>query len=642
MASAPQLDTSRPILRTTNTGPSNALTSDLFQQADQLQAFARDRTRVVDQFVSDLSNAVLDLVPPTITPEFNTGPTIPAIVSPTLPDFVEPEWVAPGLPALFAGDLDITDLQVQPFDGTPPTLNYGAAPADFAGALPTAPAVNLDFTDPTLSVDLPEAPVLLELNVTQFEGFNLPTFDGDEPTLTAVAPSLREYTPGASYTSSLLGALQQKLEAAMTTETTGLDPTVEEAMWERGREREARAYADAVKKIDEMEALGYAMPPGWFADARLKLITETDFAERGHSREVMIKQAELSLDFVKHAMTNAVQLESQLMDLTNAVEQRLFESARYATEAGVSIYNAQVQSYSAMVDLYRTKVAIYEAQVRAEVSKVEAYRAEVAAEEAKASINRTLVEQYRVQIDAALSNIRIYEAEIAGIQTKAEIERTKVQVFGEQVRAYVAEINAYTAGVEGYRTRIQAEGVKQDVFKSQVDAFAAQVQASVSQIEARIAAYRGQIEAKTVEYEGYRAAVAGETARVQAITSQNTVIAEAFRSEVAAVTSHNEVLTRQWQAILDQNQRTTEIAIAAAEVNSQLYVTTRSIALDAVKTGAQVAAQIGSAAINAVNFSGSVSSSEGYQTSESLSVSESNSFSSSASTSTNYNFNASV
>lgn len=623
-------------------GPSGALTSSVLSEANQLQVFARERTAVVDSFVANLSTLVLDLVPPVINPEFPTGAAAPAVEIPTPPTFEAPVWVAPALPAAFTDVLDISDLEIAPFDSSPPTLNFGTAPAEFAGAAPTAPAVNLVFDDPTLSVSLPAAPTLLELNVTAFDGVTMPTFDGAEPTLTAVAPTLREYTPGPEYTSSLLTALQAKLLAAITTETTGLDPTVEEAIWERGREREARSYADAVKKIDEMEALGYAMPPGWFADARLKLITETDYAERGHSREVMIKQAELALDYVKHAITNAVQLEGQLIDYTNAVEQRLFESTRYATEAGIAIYNAQVQSYSALVDLYRSKVAIYEAQVRAEVAKVEAYRAEIAAEEAKASINRSLVEQYRVQVDAALSSIEIYKAEIAGIQTKAEIERTKVLVFGEEVRAYVAQINAYTAGVEGYRASLQAEATKQEVFKSQVDAFTAQVNASARQIEARIEAYKGLIDAKNAEYEGYRAAVAGESARIQGLTQQNTVIAEAYRAEVAAAGAYNEVLTRQWQAVLDQNQRTAEIAINAAKANAELYVTTRSIALEAAKSGATVAAQIGAAAINAFNVSASVSSSEGFQSSESVSVSSSTSSSNSTSNNQNYNYSVSI
>lgn len=624
-------------------GRGGGLTSSVFANANEIQAFAGERVAVVDSFVLQLSNAILDIVPPVIEAEFPVGPPTPAIEIPTPPEFETPVWVAPGFPTAFTGELDIDDLEIAPFDENPPVLNFGTAPAEFSGVMPTAPATNLEFEDPTLEVSLPDVPTLLELNVREFDGINLPDFDeGEMPVLTAVAPTLREYVPGAQYTSSLLTTLQNKLQESLTTGTTGLDPAAEEAMWERGREREARAYADAVAKIDQMEELGYAMPPGWFADARSKLIIETDFAERGHSREVMIKQAEMSLDFVKVSMTAATQLEGQLIDYSNSVEQRLFESTRYATEAGISIYNAQVQSFSAMVELYRSKIAIYEAQVRAEIAKVDAYRAEIAAEEAKASINRSLVDQYRVQVEAALSSIEIYKAQISGIQTKAEIERTKVLIFGEEVRGYVAQINAYTAGVEGFRASLQAEQTKQEVFKSQVDAFAARVNAVTRQIDGRIEAYKGRIEAKRAEYDGYRAAVEGESARIEGITRRSTVISDAYRAEVQAAGAYNDVLTRQWQAVLDQNQRVSEIAINTAKANSELYVTTRSLALEAAKTSASVSAQLGAAAINAFNVSASVSSSESYNASESLSVSSSTSTSNSVSNNQNYNYSASV
>ena len=111
---------------------------------------------------------------------------------------------------------------------------------------------------------------------------------------------------------------------------------------------------------------------------------------------------------------------------------------------------------------------------------------------------------------------------------------------------------------------------------------------------------------------------------------------------MASTSAYNEVLVKQWQVSLDQAQRTAEIGINTAKANAELYITTRSLALDAAKTGAQVSAQIGAAAMNAVNFSGTVSSSEAYSASESLSVVNSSSISNSNSSSTNTNYNYSV
>jgi hypothetical protein len=597
---------------------------------------------VVDNFVNSLTNSVLSLVAPNITPEFPNGASMPAVSIPSPPTFTAPVWVSPNIPTAITEVLDVGDLSIAPFDEDPPVIVYGSAPAPFTAPMPDAPGVDLSFVEPTLSVSLPAPPSLLSIDVGSFGGMNMPTFDADSPELTAVAPSIREYTPGAQYSSALLTATKDTLLQRIQNGGTGIGD-VEQQIWERGREREARSAADSIAKLEQMEEMGYALPPGIYVDARIKITTESEYAERGLSREVMVKSAELQLDNVKHALSTAVQLEGQLMSYTNSVEQRLFESTRYATEAGVTIYNAKVQAFAAMTDVYRAKVGVYEAQVRAETAKVDAYRAQVGAEEAKARVNQALVEQYRVQIDAALSNIKIYEARIAGIQAKADIEKTKVMVFGEQVKGYVAQINAYTAGVEGYRATLSAEQTKQQVFQSRVDAFTAQVNASARQIDARISAYKGRIEAKTAEFDGYRAAVAGESARVDALAKASGVVADTYRSQVTAVLGYNEVLTKQWQATLDQNQRTAEIAINTAKANADLYISTRSLALDAAKTGASVSAQIGAAAINAFNVSASVSSSEGYNASESVSnansISNVTSTSTSTSTSTNYNYN---
>jgi ribosomal protein L31E len=622
--------------------PSSQLTSALLGTASGLTAYAQGRISVVDGFIQNLAGLVLSLQAPPITPNFPIGAAAPAIEVPEPPVFATTVWQAPGFPTAFTETLEVGDLDVQPFDIDPPTLNYGTAPPAFEGVLPDAPAVNFSFDDPTLTVNLPSVPNLLTLDVQKFDGLNLPTFDATDPVLVAIEPSVREWTPGSQYTSSLLEGLKATLEDRITNGGTGLTQEVENAIWDRGREREARTQSEAIEKLDQMESLGYALPPGIYLDARTKIITESDFASRGLSREVMIKSAELMLDNVKHALTTSVQLESRLIDYTNQVEQRIFESTKYATEAGISIYNAKVQAFAAMVDAYKGKVAVYEAQVRAEVSKVDAYRATIAAEEAKATINRALVDQYKVQVDVALSNIEIYKAEIAGIQTKAEIEKTKVEIFGEQVRAFTARVNAYTAGVEGFRATVQAEATKSEAYKSQVEAFSARVQATASIIDARVKAFEGKIAGKTAEYDGYKAAVAGESSRVDAIAKTAGVQADAYKSRITAVGAYNEVLVKEWAATIDQQARIAEIGVSAAKANAELYITTRSLSLDAAKTGATVAAQIGAAALNAVNFSGSVSSSESASANVSAGASFSQSKSESDSHSTNYNYNASV
>jgi hypothetical protein len=612
-----------------------------------ISAYADQQTDAANNYLLTLGTLSASLTPPVISPVFPTGPSAPPQITAVRPELQAIVWTSPDAPAIFTEVLDVSDVMPEPFDDAPPTLNFGSAPAPFSELAPDSPGISLVFEDPELNVELPLAPELLSLNVLSFDGLNLPTIDPDAvPVLDVVAPSIREYAPGADYTSNLLTGVRGFLQNIIDTGATGLNPNVEQAIWDRGREREAISRGGALRDLDKMEEQGFALPPGTYVDARLRITTESEAQERGFSREVMIKQAELAYAAGKDYLAQAVVLESKSMDIANDVEQRLFESTKYATEAGIQIYNARVQAYSAYLDAYKTKIQIYVAQVQAETARVEAFKAQVQAELAKAQINQSLVEQYKAQIEAALSAVEIYKARIQGISIKAEIEKTKIEAYGEQVRAYAAKINAYTAGVEGYRASLEAESTKQKVYQSQVEAFSARVTAAAKQADIRIAAYRGRLDANLGRWDGYKAAIAGEASKAQAVSAFNQSLSAEYQSEVAAVTSFNETLTKQWQAVLDEAYRVTDIGVNAAKANAELYMTTRSLALDAAKAGAQVSAQLGAAALNAINWSQSINTSvsNGISTNFGISFSQSDSYSDSTSDSTshNYNYSASV
>lgn len=599
-------------------------------------AYAAGRTNAATDFLLKLGQLAGSLTPPTIEAVFPDSPSSPPLSLPEPPATADIIWTAPSLPTAFNESISIDDVLPAPFEDDPPELVFGSVPT-FTDVAPDAPGVNIDFELPDLQVTLPSAPQLLSINVSSFGGVTIPNLDITIPELTVEAPSIREYVPGALYTSNLLTSLKTKLQDIIDNGGTGLSPDVENAIWDRNREREARSARDALLELDQMEEMGFALPPGVYVDGRIKIATETDYVNRGHSREVMIKQAELEQSNVHHAIDTAVQLEGRLIEYTNQVEQRFFDSCRYATEAGVSIYNARVQAYAAYVDAFKARISVYEAQIRGELAKVEAYKAQMDAEQAKADINRALVESYKVQIDAALSNVEIFKARVGAIQAKADIEKSKIEIFGEQVRAYAAKVNAYTAGVEGFRATIQAEGAKQDAFKSKVQTYSARVEAATSLINARIEAFKARLAGKTAEYDGYKAAVQAESSRVESIAQSNQSLADSYKAQVTGVASYNDVLTKQWAATIEQAARVAEIGVSSAKANAELYVTTRTMAVEAAKVGAQVSAQLGAAALNALNWSSSDSFSSSISTSKSDITQTSESTSTSDSTTYNYN-----
>ena len=165
-----------------------------------------------------------------------------------------------------------------------------------------------------------------------------------------------------------------------------------------------------------------------------------------------------------------------------------------------------------------------------------------------------------------------------------------------------------------------------------MQAYGATVEAAVKQVEARIREFEGRLKQKEQEWEGYKAAASAESSRAQAIAASNQSAAEVYKGTIQGLTSYNETLTKQWQVTYDQAQRTVEIGVSAAKANSELYMTTRSLALDAAKVGAQVSAQLGAAALNAINWSSSYSNA----------ISDSTSNSTSTATNVNINTNTNI
>ena len=589
-----------------------------------------------EQYLGQLGASAASLVPPTINPSFPVISAAPAQAIAPLPTMQAVTWTPPQSPGAFSGTLNTDGLLPGPFQGLAPTLNFGTPPAAFSGQLPAAPAVNLNFQYPTPSIQLPSIPSLLSLDTILLPSVSIPTFTASVPTLSAGAPTIRNYTEGPLYASDLLSQVEDNLTRALADGSwTGLPAAAEGGLWDRGSDREFRAQADALADLDRMESLGYAFPPGVWLDARIKIQTETDNTRTALSREIMVKQAELTLENITKARSEAVQLEGKLIDYTNQVAQRTFDSCKYVTEAGVQIYNAAVEGFKASLEGYRTQATVYEAQIRGLEATVKVYQAEIEFERTKAEINTALINQYKTEVDAAMATLKITELQVEIIKTQAEVEKIKVEVFGSEVQAFASTVNAYTAQVGAYKTQVEAQGAIEGVYKTQAEVYGTLVQSGTAAINAKVADYKGRIEAYTAQIELYKSQIQSMIGQAQAANFYNTSQAEVYRAEVASLQSYNEVLTKQWEAAVSEGTNIAQVAVKAAEANGQLYISSRSLALDASKVGAQVCAQLGAASLNAIHWSSSVSSSqsESNSNSNSYSQSQSNSYSQSNSNS---------
>lgn len=547
--------------------------------------------------------------PPTINVTWN------AIAPPSLPDIPD----APTMPTIVftAPDgepldlvLETPDIVIDDFVEPDPSLTIPTAPTVTYGTVPTVPAVEdvVVPTAPTLAVV--DTPTFLSLNTISFGGIDLhEDFLANLesiPALTLVPPTPYSYARGPEYASALLNDLKATL-ASRLSGGTGLSNAVEQAIWDRARDRETKlALANEADISRAAEALGYELPSGVLT-AQLREAQKNYYDKLSElSRDVAVKQAELEQENLRQTIDAGMRLEAQLIDYSYKLESLSFENAKAYAENALQIYNGAIDEYRALLGSYQVYATSYKTIIDAELAKVEVYRAQLQGEQAKADINRTLVEQYKAQVEAGLAQVEIYRAQVGAAQTLVQLEEAKISAAGEQIKAYVAQVNAETAKVEAYKASVQAEATKVEMFKTKADAFSAKVGAQAERAKAELARYNALVQAKASEWEAYRTKVQAESARIEALGKQSETLLDGFKANAAAVEAEARMHTQVWETQIKDYEASQQIALHTARANSEAVVATNNARLDAAKVGAQVYAQLTASAYSMINASASV------------------------------------
>mgnify|MGYP000676898213 CR=1 FL=1 len=353
-----------------------------------------------ETFINALQNVVNDLEPPTLDIDLawpaapSYGPDV--VVDLDTPTAVFPSDDSPALPE--APDLTVVEA-------TAPTAPVISIPAFVRGSTPGKPVMDAlaEVDAPAEPGDWtpPDAPTLLTLSIAPFAGVNMHSDWVDRlaaipSDLVLSSPTPYTYTAPSRYDSALLEGLRSELQRRLAG-GTGLSASVEAAIWDRARSREAEsANANVAEVMRTAETRGFSLPSGALA-AQLRDAQRTFYGKSAElSRDIAIKQAELEQANVKHALEQGVALEARLIDYANQIEQRTFEAARALADNAIAIYNALVEGYKANLTRYETYASVYKSLMDGERAAVDAYRAQIEAERSKADINKTLVDQQQI------------------------------------------------------------------------------------------------------------------------------------------------------------------------------------------------------------------------------------------------------
>lgn len=567
----------------------------------------------LNQVASNVS--FTDITAPTPTLNIPAAPTAPAITI-TVPTF--PSDFVPGTIHEF-NENSIGTIPV--FTDTVPTINLPAKPGDLDVDAPTTPpTITNDFGFPdAVDVTLPVVPTFVELNLPTAPTFSIPNFELDIPTVPAnlVPPGLIFNFKEQAYSSTLLTALTSELLDRIQNGGTGLNPTIEQALWDRARNREDQNSVRSENQINiEQAAKGFSRPSGAHLAALDQLAQETQNKNADLSREIAIKQAELEQENIKFALQTSLALEQSWLEYHNQVQQRAFEVEKYTQQAAIDIYEAIIKQYSVQLEVYRTYAQAFESRVKAELSKAEIFRTELEAQKLVGDINLQRVELYKAQLAGIQTSVDVYKTEVQAIESKIRAEGLKIENFKALVDVFSAQVQAKASEYDMYSNAVKGEMAKIDIFESQVKAFVSRVEAYSKQADIEFKRTENDINVQGLRLKEYLAKLEAIVKNVDSQAAVSSAQLDAFRAEatayqsvVGAETARLEGESKVYDLEIQRARYAADVELQNAKINIENAVNSVQLILEALKSGAQVGSSLSAASLSSMNIGATISGS---------------------------------
>ena len=524
---------------------------------------------------------------------------------------------------------------------TYPTIAIGNAPtfteADPSINLPSVPSpldieapvkdfdINIDYDYPIApDTTLPDVPTMEALNIPTALSLNIPEFSLEFPTSNGIViPGITFSFTEERYDSPLLSSVKDELLARLSG-GTGLNPIVEEALWNRGRDRESRASILAEQSLlSDAVSRGFSRPAGSIQSALDQIIQETQSKIIDLSREIMIKQAELEQENIKTSIQQVISLEDILIREHQQVIQRSFEVAKYVQDLAIELFKVQVTLYTTEVEAYRAFAAAYETKVRAELAKIEIFKAQLEAEKLKGEINEQNIRIYLARIDGVKQNVEIYKALISAVSERLRSEELKLQVYKTDIEAYSETVKSKAIEFNMYSEQIKGEMAKVEIFDSKVKAFTSRVQAYASQAGVSMKKADTEVALEDLKIKKYSADIDAFIKQVQAdqLVHQSAVDvykgqAQIYMSDITANSAVAELALKQAENTIAQNKYKADAGIQNAQITLESIKSAYQALLQAKTNAGSIFQSIGTSALGAINVSAAVQGQVGIHASE--------------------------
>lgn len=475
--------------------------------------------------------------------------------------------------------LDMSDLDL-PAAPDMPVINIPTLPVLNEYEVPLRPDINMG------EIEIPQAPEVVMPDMEVLESITLPTYEAETfPIFDAIPPEFEVEVPtdiegimaqantviSMDYNSynkdSAITPLVAEIRNWMNGSHvgTGLPADIENALFNRGRERVAAEVERAVQEAtDQWASRGYSLPQGALQKQVNAIREDGRLKAADLNREIMIQSFEKQLEHIRFLTEKGIALEQLKQELWIAHVGNILDAAKFQIDSKLSLFNAQIAIFNARNDAFKSMIDVYKTRIEAAISKITAYRAQIDAQIAVGQINQQRVDVFKTKIDAVMSNIEVYKALIQGATSRADLIKTQFDAYKTEVQAYVEQVGAERVKVELFDSQVKAESTKMQAYESlartyasTIDGLNAKAGIRTKEADMRLEAARVRISEFQANTESYRAGIDAKAREMQLQAEAYTAGLDAFKTKIQL-----EIERMSTQANVIESGSRTKIALA--------------------------------------------------------------------------------
>lgn len=472
-------------------------------EIDDLEPFdvAQPTAPVLDPIVNNVSltdipdppNDVSEPQPPGLT-GFSTMPTLTGFPADNLPS-----------------EIAVSDIGEYPSKNiNRPEINIGSAPEmnidDAATFIGDIPAIGTSTMPDAPDIDYPELPSANDIGLPDKPSLNFPDFNANKPVESfdeRDVKRIEDYysfsTPtGSLWNSTNLGYIQNKLRSDVLTGGTGIEASVQDAIYNKAAERDLLAVNDALRlAAQQIGKKGFPIAPGRLAAQQNEILDKYLMTKAETSRSVMTNTAELAQKNIQFAINGLTQLEQLQVQFAISFADRMLNVAKFSVDAAIALINISIAKFNARIEAYKAEVSSFELKIRAEAQKIEIFKSQIEASRIKNEINMQQIEIYKAKFAALQYATDIYRSQISAYNAQIDAEKTKIETYKARADVYQSMVQAEIAKFQGFEAKVRGETAKVDIYKADIDAYASDIKAysvkadtKLKEVDAKIAAAR--------------------------------------------------------------------------------------------------------------------------------------------------------